>query len=205
MPTFDLEHGARESGFTHIAGVDEVGRGPLAGPLFAAAVYLDESAPFEGLNDSKTLTEKKREVLYARLVESKSVVWSLASVDAGRIDRINIYEATREAMEAALGGLTPTPDLALVDGRPFRSFKFPHRGVVKGDQLSYSIAAASVIAKVTRDRLMVKLDDIYPQYGFKKHKGYGTREHLEALRRHGSCPIHRRSFAPLAQASLPFG
>ena len=201
MPTLELECAARAEGFDPVAGVDEAGRGPLAGPVVAAAVVLPPGFELPGLDDSKVLSPARRETLYDRLTTHPGVRWSVAESSAERIDEINILQATREAMEAALRGLSVVPALALVDGRAFPRFAFPHRGVVRGDSLSLSIAAASVLAKVTRDRILVAADARYPGYGFAKHKGYGTAEHLAALRERGACPLHRRSFAPVGGAA----
>ena len=177
-----------------MCGVDEAGRGPLAGPVCAAAVILPVDTVIEGLNDSKKLSEKKRELLYDVICE-KSIAYSVAFGTLEEIERLNILEATFLAMERAVAGLSVKPDFALIDGnRAPKHLTVPCRTVVKGDALSCSIAAASVLAKVTRDRLMPEYDALYPQYGFAKHKGYGTKEHIEAIRRHGPCAIHRLSF-----------
>ena len=202
-PDFEFEEIARRDGYHRVAGVDEAGRGPLAGPVVAAAVVFSGVPPVEGLNDSKKLTESRREALYDALIGATGVSWAVGVIGAGEIDRINILQATRRAMEIALSELDPRPDLALLDGLPFREFAFPHRAIVGGDARSLSIAAASIIAKVTRDRLMRRLNGEFPGYGFDRNKGYGTAEHLEALRRLGPCRAHRRSFSPVAQASLP--
>ena len=199
-PTFKFERRAKEKGYSSIAGVDEVGRGPVAGPVVAAAVSLTfHRAPVKGVRDSKLLPEKKREELYQRLTESAQIVWHYAVVSVEEIESYNIYHASRRAMEFALTGLSQKPQWVLVDGRPFRSFAFPHEGIIQGDRLSYSIAAASIIAKVVRDRLMKKYHEQWPHYGFDQHKGYGTPQHLEALKQHGPCPIHRSTFAPVAE------
>jgi ribonuclease HII len=205
MPDFSHEAFWRAEGFHRIAGIDEAGRGPLAGPVTAAAVILPEGFEHPVLNDSKQLPEKKREALYAELTTDSRVLWASASVGSGEIDRINILRATHLAMALAFGKLKPKPDLALIDGRPVKDFPAEHRAIVKGDSLSLSIAAASIIAKVARDRFMREAEERYPGYGFGKHKGYGTAEHLEALRVLGPCPLHRRSFAPVAQGELDFG
>lgn len=202
-PGFQYELVAKGDGFHCVAGVDEAGRGPLAGPVVAAAVIFVGEPPVEGIDDSKKLTEGTREELYEALVQSGAICWSIGLIDARVIDRINILQATRRAMELALRRLKPTPDLALVDGLPFRRFAFKHRAIVGGDGISLSIAAASIIAKVTRDRLMRRLHRRFKGYGFDTNKGYGTPAHLDALRRLGPCPIHRRTFSPMAQALLP--
>ena len=187
-----------------VAGVDEAGRGPLAGPVTAAAVILPPHwaqtglpAALAGLNDSKQLTEARREKYYAFLTTCAEIQHAVALVDAARIDTINILQATHCAMNDALAQLKPAAQHALVDGRPVKSLHVPQTALVKGDARSYSIAAASVIAKVTRDRLMLDYHRQWPAYGFADHKGYGTAAHLAALAKHGPCPIHRQSFAPL--------
>lgn len=200
IPSLKFENRARQRGYESIVGVDEAGKGPLAGPVVAAAVKLtSEKAPVKGVRDSKILSEKKREAIFKRLTESTNIVWHYGVVSVEEIDRNNIYQATRHAMELALSQLAFKPEWVLIDGRAFRQFSFPHEGIIKGDQLSYSIAAASIIAKVVRDRLMKDWHQQWPHYGFDQHKGYGTPQHLEALKRYGPCPIHRKSFAPVAQ------
>lgn len=191
-------------GVQRIAGVDEAGRGPLAGPVTAAAVVLPLSwlrdglpSTLRALNDSKQLTPNAREQFFMELTGNPTVQFQVACLDAPTIDTLNILRATHEAMRRALAALVPPAEHVLVDGLPVRLLTGPQTAVVKGDALSYSIAAASVIAKVTRDRLMLEFEQRYPGYGFALHKGYGTPEHLQALQRLGPCPIHRRSFAPL--------
>lgn len=191
-------------GLRVLAGVDEAGRGPLAGPVVAAAVVLPATwleaglpADLRGLNDSKQLTETQREAFFARLTACPEIQHGIASVEPPEIDRVNILRATHQAMVAALASLAPSPEHVLVDGLPVAVLRWPQTALVKGDSRSYSIAAASVLAKVTRDRQMLEYDRHYPAYGFARHKGYPTPEHLGALRRHGPCPIHRRSFAPV--------
>jgi len=202
-PTFDFEREARLAGAKAVAGLDEAGRGPLAGPVTAAAVvFLDEEIP-PGVADSKTLSETAREKIDAAIRASPHLIFAVAEASEQEIDKLNIYHASKLAMERALAALPRPADFALVDGKPFRSFAAPHRGIVKGDRYCVSIAAASVLAKVARDRIMLSLDQQYPHYGFAKHKGYPTPDHLEVLRRLGPCPAHRRSFGPVAQASLP--
>jgi len=205
MPDLSHESRWRAEGFRSVAGIDEAGRGPLAGPVTAAAVVLPPDFAHDALNDSKQLSERKRESIYAELTSDSRVLWASASVGPEEIDRINILRATHLAMARAFQQLKPRPDLALVDGRPVKGFPAEHRALVKGDALSLSIAAASVIAKVERDRFMVEASVRYPGYGFENHKGYGTARHLEALRSLGPCPIHRRSFAPVAQRQFDFG
>ena len=187
-----------------IAGVDEAGRGPLAGPVVAAAVILPPEEEF-GLpvNDSKALDEALREELGEQLRSDPRVVWAVAERSAGAIDRINILRATHEAMREAVMSLKVHPDMAFVDGLKVRDFPVEARFIVKGDAQSASIAAASIIAKTHRDHLMMELDKVYPGYGFAQHKGYGTVQHLEALRKLGPCPEHRRTFGPVARIISP--
>lgn len=194
MPDFTYEKAAMESGFKLICGVDEAGRGPLAGPVCAAAVILSEDTEIEGLNDSKKLSEKKREALYD-IIKEKAVAYAIAYGTLEEIEELNILEATFIAMNRAIEGLKTKPDFALIDGnRVPKGIKIPCETVVKGDAKSSSIAAASILAKVTRDRLLLEYDQQYPQYNFKKHKGYGTKEHTDLILEYGPCPIHRMSF-----------
>lgn len=193
-----------QRGFAPVAGVDEAGRGPLAGPVVAAAVIFPHDwlqggvdARLHHLNDSKQLTEAEREHYFGILTAHPEIRFRIAQVEAALIDQINILQATHRAMNQALQGLEPPPAHVLVDGTRVPSMGIPQTALVKGDARSYSIAAASVLAKVTRDRIMIQFDRAYPAYGFALHKGYGTPGHLAALARHGPCPIHRRSFAPL--------
>jgi len=194
------EDSLRARGFHFIAGIDEAGRGPLAGPVVAAAVILPAGFTHDVLNDSKQLTERRRERIYEELTARTDIRIAFAIVEPDEIDRINILRATHEAMRRAARQLTP--DHVLIDGLPVRDFPFPQTALVGGDALSFSIAAASIIAKVTRDRIMLELDSRHPAYGFAQHKGYGTPQPLTALRQHGPCPIHRRSFLPVQQATL---
>ncbi len=192
MPDFSIEKEISLKGFKAVCGVDEAGRGPLAGPVCAAAVILNEE--IEGLDDSKKLSEKKREQLFPIIME-KAVSYSIAYADVEEIEKYNILNATYLAMNRAIEGLDVTADFALIDGnRVPENIGIPCSTVVKGDAKSCSIAAASVLAKVSRDRLMLELDEKYPQYGFKKHKGYGTREHTDLILKHGVSPVHRPSF-----------
>ena len=194
MPDYEFEKAAVNSGFSCICGVDEAGRGPLAGPVCAAAVILPEGAVIEGLDDSKKLTEKKREKLYD-IIKETAVAYSVAYGTLEEIESVNILEATYLAMNRAIEGLSVKPDFALIDGnRVPRGLKIPCETIVKGDSKSMSVAAASVLAKVTRDRLMLEYDKKYPEYNFKKHKGYGTKEHTELIKQYGPCEIHRPSF-----------
>ncbi|HEO70399.1 MAG TPA: ribonuclease HII [Candidatus Hydrogenedentes bacterium] len=195
MLVFEREAGT--AGFTRIAGVDEAGRGPLAGPLVAAAVVLAEPVP--GLDDSKRLTAEQRNALFEQLIHGGHWI-GVASVEPAEIDRFGIQAANYAAMDQAVKHLAPPPDFLLVDGFEIHGSTWPQKRLVKGDQRSLSIAAASVIAKVTRDRIMEKLHVAYPAYGFAAHKGYGTESHLRALEHHGPCPVHRRSFAPIAES-----
>ena len=187
------EHEAFAEGFKCVCGVDEAGRGPLAGPVCAAAVILPDGCEIEGLNDSKKLTDKKRRELYDVITE-KAISYGIAFASHEEIDEINILQATYLAMERAMSQLEKKPDLALIDGNRAKDFGLPVRTIVKGDSLSASIAAASILAKVTRDRYMEQMDEQYPQYGFAVHKGYGTKRHYEALKAYGPCELHRMTF-----------
>lgn len=193
MPDYEYEARAAENGFTAVCGVDEAGRGPLAGPVCAAAVILPQGLVIEGLNDSKKLSEKKREMLYDKVTES-ALAWSVAFASEAEIDEINILQATFLAMKRAVEGLPVKADYALIDGNRMPPLDINGETIIKGDSLSMSIAAASIIAKVTRDRLMLEIDKEYPQYLFSQHKGYGTALHYEMLEKYGISPVHRRSF-----------
>ncbi|MGD8108191.1 ribonuclease HII [Pantoea sp. FN0302] len=184
-----------------IAGVDEVGRGPLVGAVVTAAVILDPAQPIAGLADSKKLSEKRRLALYDEIRE-KALAWSLGRAEPEEIDRLNILHATMLAMQRAVAGLAVTPDYVLIDGNRCPELPMPSAAVVKGDSLVAEISAASIIAKVTRDREMAELDVVFPQYGFAQHKGYPTAQHLAMLTEHGATPHHRRSFAPVRNALL---
>lgn len=194
MPDLEYEKAAASRGFKYICGVDEAGRGPLAGPVCAAAVILPQGSEIEGLNDSKKLSEKKREALYDVICQ-KAVAYSIAYGTLEEIEELNILEATFLAMNRAIEGLDTSADYALIDGnqKP-KGIKIPCETVVKGDSKSASIAAASILAKVTRDRLLLEYDKKYPEYNFKKHKGYGTKEHTELILKYGPSEIHRLSF-----------
>lgn len=202
MPDFTFEFALQARGLCRIAGIDEAGRGPLAGPVAAAAVILPNHFTCPGLDDSKKITARNRELLYERITKDCGISWSVATASREEIDRINILKATHLAMRRAVEGLAVTPDHCLIDGLPVKNFPFPHYGIIKGDGLSLSIAAASIIAKVTRDRIMRELDQEFPQFGFAKHQGYGTKKHLEALRIYGPCCHHRRTFQPVSQLTL---
>lgn len=193
MPDYEYEVRAAANGYTAVCGVDEAGRGPLAGPVCAAAVILPQGLVIEGLNDSKKLSEKKREMLYDKVTEN-ALAWSVAFASEAEIDEINILQATFLAMKRAVEGLGIKADYALIDGNRMPPLDINGETVIKGDSLSMSIAAASIIAKVTRDRLMLEIDKEYPQYLFSQHKGYGTALHYEMLEKHGISPVHRRSF-----------
>ncbi|MBC8326576.1 MAG: ribonuclease HII [Verrucomicrobia subdivision 3 bacterium] len=205
---FEREHHAQ--GLSRLVGIDEAGRGPLAGPVVAAAVVLpmewaqtDLPESLAHLNDSKKLTEKTREALFAAIHEETQIHFGIGIIEANVIDEINILQATHRAMNAALTQLSPPAAHALVDGLRVPTLAIPQTAIVKGDQKSFSIAAASILAKVTRDRLMREHDARWPEYNFAKHKGYGTAVHLAALEAHGPCPIHRQSFAPVRAAQEP--
>lgn len=192
MDPFCFEKAARSSGARLVAGIDEAGRGPLAGPVVAAAVILPEGCFIQNLTDSKKLSTKQRERLSTE-IQDKALAWEVGISDAALIDKINILEATRRAMESAVARMALQPDYLLIDAVTIET-NIPQKGIVKGDLLSHSISAASVIAKVTRDRIMESCHKTYPEYNFHKHKGYGTREHRDKIRAHGPCPIHRRTF-----------
>jgi ribonuclease HII len=198
-----LEEAARGRGALRIAGVDEAGCGPLFGPVVAAAVILPRGCRLRGLTDSKKLSEKKRTELNAA-IRVHAVCWGIAEVDAQTIDRINIHRASLLAMRRAVEQLEHSPDFLLIDGRNTIDWDCEQRAVIRGDGISFSIAAASVLAKVYRDRLLVELDRVYPGYGLARHKGYGSPEHMAALERLGPTPLHRRSYRPVAQMLLRF-
>ncbi len=193
MPDLELENQLRSRGYTTVCGVDEAGRGPLSGPVVAAACILPPDCSLPGVDDSKKLTPKKRELLYDEII-CHALSYGIGSASAKEIDELNILNATMLAMRRALAELKCPADFALVDGNCIRDFPIPAQAVVKGDARSLSIAAASILAKVTRDRLCLEDEVNYPGYGFASHKGYGTREHMDALRRLGPCPIHRLTF-----------
>jgi ribonuclease HII len=199
LPTFDQEHALQDRGYRLVAGVDEVGRGALAGPVMAAAVILPLGSDFPWLKlvrDSKQLSPRQRERVFD-LVRSAGIPFGLGSVPHATIDRVGIVRATRMAMAEAVQALPSRPDFLLIDALSLPEVDLPQKGIVRGDQLSFSIACASIVAKVSRDRQMTELDGVYPGYGLARHKGYGTRQHLQCLGRLGPCAIHRRSFAPV--------
>jgi ribonuclease HII len=199
-PTCDplyFERSARKDGYTCIAGLDEAGRGPLAGPVVAAAVVLPDDLFIPGLTDSKQVSEPKREKLFDR-IQSLAICFGIGIADERTIDKVNIYQATIIAMERALQSLVPPPDYLLLDAITLSRISLPQKPLIKGDCRSHSIAAASILAKVTRDRMMLDLHEKFPHYHFHKHKGYGTKEHLLLLRKYGPCDAHRRSFHPVA-------
>lgn len=193
MPDYSIEQELHERGYKYVCGIDEAGRGPLCGPVFAAACILPDGLYIEGLNDSKKLTEKKREKLFD-IIKEEAIAYCIASASVEEIDELNILEADLLAMRRAIDGLAVKADFAIIDGNVARDFQIPAAPVIKGDATSMSIAAASVLAKVARDRICIDLDREYPQYGIAKHKGYGTKAHMDALREHGPSPIHRKKF-----------
>jgi ribonuclease HII len=196
-PTNEFELEARRCGYRRIAGLDEAGRGPLAGPVVASAVVLPSRCRLIGCDDSKLLSESEREQLYM-VIRKRAVSIGIGSATEQEIDRLNILEATRLAMHRALAGLMPKPDCLLIDAISLPSCPIPVRSIIKGDALCMSVAAASIVAKVTRDRLMAEYHRVYPHYNFLSHKGYGTEEHLQQLATHCPCQIHRRTYAPVA-------
>lgn len=204
-PDMSAETAAHEAGYRTVCGIDEAGRGPLAGPVVAAAVVLPAGYELPGLNDSKKLTAKQRERLYEALMADARVQKCVAQASVEEIDRLNILYATHLAMRRAAEGLPIPADFCLIDGLAVPNFPLPSQNLVKGDARCLSIAAASILAKVTRDRYMAALDAEFPQYGFARHAGYGTAAHLKALREYGVTVHHRRSFAPVAQMELPLG
>ncbi len=190
---FEFEKTYQSQGYNLIAGMDEAGRGPLAGPVACASVIMPLDDVIDGINDSKKLSEKKREMLYEQIIE-KAISFKICFVDEKTIDKINILEATKQGMQNCIKGMAIQPDFVLVDAVKGLNLGVPYLPIIHGDALSYNIACASILAKVTRDRFMLEMDKDYPQYNFKKHKGYGTKEHIENLKKFGKCPIHRNSF-----------
>ena len=193
MPDYSIEASLHEKGYKYVCGVDEAGRGPLCGPVYAAACILPDGLFIEGLDDSKKLTEKTREQLFD-VIRENAIAYCIASASVEEIDEMNILEADLLAMRRAIEGLSVKADFAIIDGNIARDFQIPAEPVIKGDAKSMSIAAASILAKVARDRICYELDSQYPEYGIKKHKGYGTKAHMEALRKFGPSPIHRKKF-----------
>lgn len=193
MDWLEFENQAYKDGYEIVCGIDEAGRGPLAGPVYAAAVILPKGYVVEGVNDSKKLSEKKREFLFDKIKE-EAIAYSIATASSEEIDEINILQATFLAMRRAVEGLELKPDIALIDGNKTPGLDIAQRAIVKGDAKSANIAAASILAKVSRDRYMVKMAEIYPEYQFEKHKGYGTKLHYEMLEKYGISPIHRKTF-----------
>lgn len=190
----EIEKEWYKKGTKKICGIDEAGRGPLAGPVVVAAVIMPEDSMIEGVNDSKKVSEEKREKLYDEITQN-AIAWGVGIIDQKEIDEINILNATKKGLTQALTELSEKPDIILVDALTgIDTLGIPYQSIIKGDAKSYSIAAASIIAKVTRDRIMRQWDEIYPEYGFGKHKGYGTKVHIEAIRNNGICPLHRKTF-----------
>jgi ribonuclease HII len=196
-----FERSARKHGFKVLAGIDEAGRGPLAGPVVAAACIIPEDLFIQDVNDSKQLTPQERQRLFEEITADQRIIYGVGIADCAEIDLINILQATIQAMVRAIAQLTQIPELLLVDGMHLPHVMIPSQKIVKGDARSQSIAAASIIAKETRDRLMVNYDKEWPQYGFAQHKGYGTQQHLEAITKHGVCRLHRKSFEPIKSMS----
>ena len=195
---YKYEEELYDEGFKAVCGVDEAGRGPLAGPVVVAACILPPFLRIPGVNDSKQLSEKKREELYKVIIKN-AVAYNVVFINEKIIDELNIYEATKKGMLEAIEGLKVKPDYVLIDAMPLSELKTDNKSIIHGDALSASIAAASILAKVSRDHYMEKMDIKYPNYGFKHHKGYGTKMHMEALEKFGPCKIHRRSFEPVAR------
>lgn len=198
-----MERDFHNKGFSFVAGVDEAGRGPLAGPVVAGAVIFLDYSKIPQVFDSKQLSESAREELFEMLTTSENVIYAFCEVDNNEIDRINILQATHLAMRTAVDKLSQKPDFVLIDGNPVKSMPYPNLSVVKGDAKCAAISAASIIAKVHRDREMCKYAELYPEYGFELHKGYGTAAHIEAIRQYGPCPIHRKTFAPIKEMLSP--
>lgn len=190
----EIDEELYNNGAKYICGIDEAGRGPLAGPVVVASCIMPRDSMIEGVNDSKKISEKKRERVYEEIIK-EAISYGVGVVDESKIDEINILQATKAGLTESIKELETVPDIILVDAlREINTCNIPYRSIIKGDATSYSIAAASIIAKVTRDRLMLKYDELYPEYGFAKHKGYGTASHIAAIKEYGLCPIHRRSF-----------
>lgn len=189
-----IENDFHKKGIQYIAGIDEAGRGPLAGPVVVGVVIMKPDSFIEGINDSKKISEKKRELLYEKII-SEAIDWSVGIIDQKEIDQINILNATKKALTMAIQNLSIKPDQIIVDAlENINTLKIPYTSVIKGDAKIYSVSVASIIAKVTRDRIMREYDTVYPQYGFAGHKGYGTAKHIQAIKEYGPCPLHRRTF-----------
>lgn len=189
-----IEKQIYENGYKNICGIDEAGRGPLAGPVVVAGVIMPEDSMIEGVNDSKKVSEKKREMLYDKIIE-EAISYSIAIIGQDIIDKINILQATKQGVTSVVKGLDIKPNLIIIDAlQNIDTSGIQYKSIIKGDEKCYSIGAASILAKVTRDRIMRQWDEVYPQYGFAKHKGYGTSAHIQAIKEYGLCPIHRRSF-----------
>ncbi len=203
MDIYQYDETLREQGYRLIAGIDEAGRGPLAGPVVAAAVVLKNGVTIDGLRDSKKVPESERNILFPRIQEAAAAI-GVGIVGPGDIDRLNILKATRQSMEIAVENLSLTPDMLVIDALPLPSIPIPQRSPVRAESVSASVAAASIIAKCTRDRIMLECHDQYPVYNFRRHKGYATKEHLDLLQRFGPCPIHRKSFFRVLSLELPF-
>lgn len=195
---YEYEEALYDQGNQLICGVDEAGRGPLAGPVVVAACILPPFLRIEGINDSKQLTAKKREELF-KIIVKNAVAYQIVFVSEADVDLLNIYQATKKGMLEAIRGLEVTPDHVLIDAMPLGELKIPHTSIIHGDARCASVAAASILAKVTRDEFMEKMDVKYPNYGFKKNKGYGTKAHMEALEKYGPCPIHRKTYSPVSK------
>ncbi len=198
MNLYEYEEALYDQGNQLICGVDEAGRGPLAGPVVVAACILPPFLRIEGINDSKQLTAKKREELF-KIIVKNAVAYQIVFVSEADVDLLNIYQATKKGMLEVIRGLEVTPDHVLIDAMPLGELKIPHTSIIHGDARCASVAAASILAKVTRDEFMEKMDVKYPNYGFKKNKGYGTKAHMEALEKYGPCPIHRKTYAPVSK------
>ena len=192
----DLEHHLRTNGYNFICGIDEAGRGTLAGPVVVGALILNNK--IDDLRDSKLLTHKKREELF-KVIQDEAISYAVGIIDHNRIDKINILNATKEGVVQAIGRLKIKPDFVLLDALNIKGLDIPQKGIIKGDRYINVISGASIVAKVIRDRIMIYYDLLYPQYNFKKHKGYGTKEHIKAIKKYGPCPIHRKSFKPISQ------
>ena len=195
---YEFEEALYDNGFHNICGVDEAGRGPLAGPVVVAACILPPFLRIEGINDSKQLSAKKRSELY-KIIVKNALAYKIVFISEKDIDELNIYQATKKGMLEAIEGLDITPDHVLIDAMPLSELKMPHTSIIHGDARCASVAAASILAKVTRDEYMEKMDIKYPNYGFKKHKGYPTKLHIEALEKYGPCPIHRKTYNPVSK------